>query len=91
MTSSLAESCPSNGHTTLTPSEVEVLTLIAAGLTGPEIAGRLHRSPGSVAAHARHIREKLSARTLAGAVGIAMSRGLITTIPDDIDMIDGGG
>src|SRR4051794_11221680 len=46
----------------LTPREVEVLTLIAAGLTNTEIAERLVVSAATVKSHVNHIFAKIGAR-----------------------------
>ena len=52
----------------LTPRETEILRLMAAGATGPEIAQRLVVSPGTVKTHAKHILRKLGASNRAEAV-----------------------
>ena len=57
--------------------ELEILTLVAAGLRLEQIADRLALSPGTVKVHAYRIRAKLGAVTLAHAVRIALVRGLI--------------
>ena len=43
--------------TTLTRREVEVLTLVAAGLTSPRICRRLGLRPATVRTHVEHVRE----------------------------------
>jgi DNA-binding CsgD family transcriptional regulator len=64
------------GSAGLSPREIEVLRLVAAGLTDGEIAERLVLSPRTVHAHLRSIYQKLgvSSRTAAirAAAGIVM-------------------
>nr|WP_238345213.1 helix-turn-helix transcriptional regulator [Actinopolymorpha cephalotaxi] len=43
----------------LTPSELEVATLVSQGLNNPEIAARLFMSRGTVKAHLAHVYPKL--------------------------------
>ncbi len=43
----------------LSPSELQIATMIKNGLTTPEIAHRLHISPQTVKTHRRNIRKKL--------------------------------
>ena len=62
----------------LTPREREVITLLAQGLNGAEIAVRLALSPETVRIHIRHAREKLGARTRAHAAVLALRNGAIT-------------
>jgi DNA-binding NarL/FixJ family response regulator len=61
----------------LSDREREVLTLLADGSTGGEVAERLVLSPETVRTHVRNAMEKLGARTRAHAVVLAIARGEI--------------
>jgi DNA-binding CsgD family transcriptional regulator len=61
----------------LTNRQMEVLALIADGLSNNEIADRLFVSPKTVIHHVSAILAKLEARTRAEAVSIAFQSGLI--------------
>lgn len=63
----------------LTDREIEVLRLVARGLTNKEIASELAISPKTAGHHLEHVFEKLGVRTRAAATMIAMQRGLVTT------------
>jgi HD-GYP domain-containing protein (c-di-GMP phosphodiesterase class II) len=65
------------GPAGLTPREVEVLKLLARGLSNKEIAARLVISPKTVANHAEHIYSKVNASTRAAAGLFAMQHGLL--------------
>jgi HD-GYP domain-containing protein (c-di-GMP phosphodiesterase class II) len=65
------------GPAGLTPREVEVLTLLARGLSNKQIAQRLVISPKTVANHAEHIYAKINASTRAAAGLFAMQHGLL--------------
>jgi DNA-binding NarL/FixJ family response regulator len=60
----------------LTPREVEVLQLIAEGLTNAEIAERLVVSAATVKSHVNHIFAKIGARDRAQAVVYAYANGI---------------
>ena len=55
----------------LTERELDVLELVAQGLTNREVAVRLFISTGTVRTHLEHVYEKLGVRTRAGAVAAA--------------------
>lgn len=59
---------------TLSRRESEILTMLAKGLTGEEIARRLVLSPETVRTHVRNAMEKLDARTRTEAVVKALDR-----------------
>jgi ATP/maltotriose-dependent transcriptional regulator MalT len=61
----------------LTEREVEVLKLVAEGLTNAQIANRLTLSPLTVNAHLRSIFNKLDVTTRTAAVHQASERGLV--------------
>jgi HD-GYP domain-containing protein (c-di-GMP phosphodiesterase class II) len=61
----------------LTPREVEVLRLLALGLSNKETARRLVISPKTVANHVEHIYAKIGASTRATASLFAMQHGLL--------------
>ncbi len=65
----------------LSPREREVMALLAEGLNGPEIAGRLFISPATVRTHVENAMQKLEARTRVHAIAIALRQGLLQ-IPD---------
>jgi DNA-binding CsgD family transcriptional regulator len=62
----------------LTAREREVLTLLARGYTGEEVARQLQVSAETVRAHVRHSVTKLHARTRLHAVVLALQRGEIS-------------
>jgi DNA-binding NarL/FixJ family response regulator len=55
----------------LTERELDVLSLVAQGLTNREISSRLFISPATVRTHLEHIYDKLGVRSRAGAVSAA--------------------
>lgn len=61
----------------LTPRELEILGLVAEGLSLPDIGARLHLSLSTVKTHVRHVYEKLEVSDRAAAVAEAMRAGLI--------------
>jgi two-component system nitrate/nitrite response regulator NarL len=61
----------------LSPREQEVLTLIAGGLSAPDIALQLHLSPATVKGHLHSLYEKLGVSERAAAVAEGMRRGLL--------------
>jgi DNA-binding NarL/FixJ family response regulator len=67
-----------NGSTeTLSSRESEILSMLAGGLTGEQIAKRLVLSPETVRTHVRNAMEKLDARTRTEAVVKALDSGEI--------------
>ena len=65
------------GPAGLTPREVEVLRLVARGLSNKEIAERLVISPKTVGNHVEHIYTKIDASNRAAASLFAMQHGLL--------------
>jgi DNA-binding CsgD family transcriptional regulator len=67
----------------LTPRQLEVLRLLALGLTDRQIAERLAISPATARTHVERIRELLRANTRRAAVAAARMEGLLgETTPD---------
>jgi DNA-binding CsgD family transcriptional regulator len=65
------------GPAGLTSREVDVLRLLARGLSNKEIAKRLVISPKTVGNHVEHIYAKIDASTRTGACLFAMQHGLL--------------
>jgi HD-GYP domain-containing protein (c-di-GMP phosphodiesterase class II) len=65
------------GPASLTQREVEVLVLLARGLSNKAIASQLVVSPKTVGAHIEHIYRKIGASTRAAASLFAMQHGLL--------------
>jgi LuxR family maltose regulon positive regulatory protein len=61
----------------LSERELEVLHLIAAGLTNPEIASRLFLALNTVKAHTRNIYGKLGVNSRTQAVARARALGIL--------------
>jgi PAS domain S-box-containing protein len=68
----------SSGQQQLTDREREIMTLVASGLQGGDIAERLFLSPETIKSHVHNAMGKLGAHTRAHAVAIALVRGQIT-------------
>jgi DNA-binding NarL/FixJ family response regulator len=65
------------GPVSLTAREIEVLRLVAAGLTDAVIASRLHLSVRTVNAHLRAVYTKLGVSSRAAATRIATTEGVL--------------
>nr|WP_228501256.1 HD domain-containing phosphohydrolase [Nocardioides agariphilus] len=70
------------GPAGLTPREVDVLRLLARGLTNKQIADRLVVSRKTVANHVEHIYAKLDVSTRTAAALFATRHGLLAPAPD---------
>jgi DNA-binding NarL/FixJ family response regulator len=68
----------------LTPREAEILTLLAQGLTNPEIAERLVLSRHTIKTHLNHIFAKTGSRDRAAATTYAQAHGLVAA-PTRVD------
>ncbi len=66
-----------SNHTVITEREIEVLKLIADGLTNAEIADKLFISPLTVDRHRKNIIIKLNAKNTASLINIAIHKGYI--------------
>jgi DNA-binding CsgD family transcriptional regulator len=62
----------------LSPRELEVTGLLARGLSGEQIAGRLFLSPETVRTHIRNAMERMHAHTRAQLVALALEGELIS-------------
>lgn len=67
-----------DGRSQLSEREREVLTLLAFGHSGEQIARELFISPETVRTHVQHVRSKLGATTRGHAIAIAISQGEIS-------------
>jgi DNA-binding CsgD family transcriptional regulator len=65
---------PSGGWESLTPTELEVVRHVAAGMTNPEIGARMFISRGTVKFHLSHIYAKLGLRNRSEVAAEAMRR-----------------
>lgn len=70
-------SSPGPSGAVLTVRELEVLSLVAAGLTSAGVAGRLHISHKTVENHKQRLFVKLEVQNQAHAVSVAMRTGLL--------------
>ena len=77
LTESLSTDAPVPDRGGLTEREVEVLRLLAAGRSNPEIAGALFISRGTARVHVSNILAKLEARSRTEAADIARRRGIV--------------
>ncbi|WP_395657470.1 response regulator transcription factor [Nocardioides sp.] len=76
------EPVPAVDHSAgLTPRELQVLALVADGLTAQAIGHRLRISPGTVRKHLEHVYEKTGCRDRLLAVRFALDAGLIGDRP----------
>ena len=69
--------CPGQPRSELTSRELEVLRLMASGLTNRDIAAQLYLSVNTIRGHVQHILDKLGAHSKLEAVAIAARQGLV--------------
>lgn len=65
---------PATGWEALTPTEITVARLVAAGRSNPDIAAELHLSRYTVQTHVSHILAKLTARSRVGITRVVLGR-----------------
>ncbi|HXR61648.1 MAG TPA: response regulator transcription factor [Solirubrobacterales bacterium] len=75
--SSFKQGNGNGGERAISSREAQILTMLAEGLTGEQIAQRLVLSPETVRTHIRNAMEKLDARTRVQAVVMAIDLGEI--------------
>lgn len=68
----------------LTTRQAEVLTLVAQGLPGPQIARTLHRTPKAIEFHRQSIKEKLGFGSVAELTNLAVESGLFVLQVDEV-------
>jgi DNA-binding NarL/FixJ family response regulator len=73
----LVKSKDKNTSDNLTDREVEIVKLIAQGMSGPEIAEKLFISNRTVDAHRRNIIDKLKLKNVAGIIRYALQNGYV--------------
>jgi DNA-binding CsgD family transcriptional regulator len=73
----LQAAATNDANTTLSQREMEVLRLVAKGMSEREVADKLFISPHTAHRHLSNIRQKLNATTQAAAVAHALRIGLI--------------
>jgi HD-GYP domain-containing protein (c-di-GMP phosphodiesterase class II) len=73
------------GPAGLTRREVEILVLVAQGLSNKAIARRLVIAPKTVGNHVEHIYTKIGCRTRAAASLFAMQHGLLPTLGSAVE------
>jgi DNA-binding CsgD family transcriptional regulator len=66
---------PTTGWNSLTPTELQVVELVARGLTNPEIGQRLFIGRGTVKTHVSHVFAKLNVSSRAELAAAASRRG----------------
>jgi len=71
-----ADSDPSSAASGLSPRELEVLGLVAQGMTNAQVAERLFLSPRTVNAHLNSIYHKLGVSSRSAATRFAVEHGL---------------
>ena len=64
-------------RTPLSTRELEVIRLLADGLTGPEVAGELQLAHNTIRAHVRNAMKKSGTRSRAQLVALALADGLV--------------
>lgn len=65
---------PPTGWEALTPTEVQVVDLVAQGLSNPEIAERMFIARGTVKVHLGHVFQKLEVRSRSELAAFAVRR-----------------
>jgi DNA-binding CsgD family transcriptional regulator len=73
-TTSAAALPPANGWGAVSPRELEIVQLVAAGASNPEIAARLHISRRTVESHVSNVMRKLGASNRTQVAAIAAHR-----------------
>lgn len=73
----MAKPSPTSAEATLGRREIEVLKLIAIGMTSAAISEKLFIAQGTVEVHRRNIMRKLEQRNIAGLTQYAIREGLI--------------
>ena len=69
--------CHLSGVPGLTPRELQILELIASGLSNKEIAERIFVSENTVKTHSKRLFEKLNARRRTQAVAAGKELGIL--------------
>jgi predicted ATPase/DNA-binding CsgD family transcriptional regulator len=72
---------PSGGWESITPTELDVVRHVAAGLTNPQIGERMFISPATVKVHIRHVFAKLGTSSRAEVAAAAARHGIGAPAP----------